>query len=174
MSLSVDVSQFKQFFDNTFPDNKWVVGGSFAIDIWCSILSIKLSDVMPNNIDILYAKMTPITRASIGNYTRKQSSPCSSATFENPGFTPINLTMSRNNIKYYEVDGIKVLSPKSLLSWYEDDPQLYKDKIDCLKKIIASTETFEFTYVYSKEQRAQETTEEPASKLQFMIFKNLV
>lgn len=146
-----EVTHFLNLISTILPENTWCVGGSFAIDLWCGILNIPLSENIPKNIDILYAQMTPITFSSFHSYVRKQTSPHTSVTYENPGFTPINLTMSRNNIKYYEFEGIKVLSPVSLLSWYSDEPELYKDKIDILKEIISRTTEFKFKYILSRE-----------------------
>ena len=158
-----DVTHFLNLISAILPENIWCVGGAFAIDLWCGILNIPLSETMPNNIDILYARMTPITPASFGSYKRKQTSPHTSVTYENPGFTSINLTMSRNNIKYYEFEGIKLLSPVSLLSWYSDEPELYKDKIDILKEIISRTTELKFKYIYSREY-IQYSQENPAKR----------
>ncbi len=146
-----DTTQFINFMNMFVPNKKWAVGGSFAIDMWCAHLGIQLSDTMPNNIDILYSAMTPITNKSIGPYERKQSCPHTSMTFQNPGFTPINLTMTRNNIKYYEVEGVKLMSPQSLLAWYDDEPEMHQEKINILNIIISQTENFQFNYLYSKE-----------------------
>ena len=163
MSLSLDVTHFNDFFNRAFPAKNWVLSGSFAIDCWCAILDIPTLNALPNNIDILYSQNTPITISTIGNYTRRQNSPHTSVTFENPEFTPINLTMSRNTIKYYETEGMKIISPISLLSWYEDEPEMHQVKIQLLREIISRTQNFEFKYIYSKELRRLEE-EDTASK----------
>ncbi len=167
MSIS-NVSHFLNFFSNLFhiagvEQSKWVLGGSFAIDTWCSILNIPLLDQSPNNIDVVYSKSTPITPEYISNYKRVQTSPHTSVTYENPGFTPLNMTMTRNNIKYYEVEGLKIMSPSSLLSWYEDEPEFYQDKITLLRDIISRTSGFEFKYIYAREPLRVEV-ETPAKR----------
>jgi hypothetical protein len=146
---------------------KWAVSGSFAIDMWCAVLRLPLTECTPNNIDIVYSKMTPITNEKIGSYTRVQTSPCTSVTYENSGFTPINFTMSRAGIKYYEVEDIKIMSPTTLLSWYEDEPEKYQEKIALLNEIISLTQEFEFKYMYPKEQTQNDgdNAESPAKRV---------
>ncbi len=164
-----DVSQFNQFINGFIPGNKWVVSGSFAIDMWCVVLNIQLPDIMPNNIDILYAQMTPITISKYGSYIRKQTAPCSSVTYENPGFTPLNITMTRNNIKYFEFDNTRIMAPTSILAWYEDEPEKYQFKIDLLNEIISRTKEFEFKYINVKEPRRLDHQDNPAKRILLAI-----
>ena len=153
--------------DSMVPPDTWVFGGSVAIDIWCLVLDIPLPEQPPNNIDILYAKMTPTTIAQVGSYKCTTDILRSSITYENPGFTPINVTMTRNNIKYYEIEGIKVLSPNSLLSWYDDMPEEHKEKIDLLNQIISLSASFEFKYIYLREPRYASDTQSSAKRRMF-------
>ncbi len=167
MSYPTDIAQFKALI-NTFVNNNWVVAGGFAIDIWCTMSGVQLPDVLPNNIDIVYAKMTPIVCETVGNYKRIQTTPHTSVTYNNPGFTPINLTMTRNNIKYYEFEGLKIMSPSSLLSWYEEEPELYQEKISQLRDIISRTTHLEFNYIYSKNiPSINSLNESPAKRMMF-------
>ena len=112
--------------------------------------------------------MTPITQANIGPFRRVQQCPCSSMTFENPDFMPINLTMTRNNIKYYEANEIKIMSPVSLLAWYEDEPDIHQEKIAALRHIIELTRDFEFKSLYAKEPR-QLNGDLPSSKRRLVL-----
>jgi hypothetical protein len=167
--MASNMNSLINIVNSMVPPDTWVFGGSVAIDMWCLVLGIQLPEQHPNNIDILYAKMTPTTIARVGSYICTTDMLRSSITYTSPEFTPINVTMTRNNIKYYEVEGIKILTPISLLSWYEDMPDLYQEKIDLLKQIISHTASFEFKYIYLREPRYATDTESSAKRRMFQL-----
>ncbi len=164
MSIT-NVAQFKQFIDAMIGNDKWVVGGSFAIDFWCAFLNIGYLEEFPKNVDILYSRMTPLTFEKFGAYKRLQSTPHSSMTFQNGQMTPINLTMTRSTIKYYEVEGVKLISPASLIMWYEDDDSINSEnKKTLLREIIFRTENMEFNYIYSRDPIRADPVEHNAKR----------
>ncbi len=165
--MASTMSSLIKTVDSMVPSDTWVFGGSVAIDMWCLALGIPLPEQPPNNIDILYAKMTPTTVTQVGSYRCTTDILRSSITYENPGFTPINVTMTRNNIKYYLYEGFKILSPVSLMSWYEDMPEEYQEKIDLLNQIISLSASFEFRYIYLREPRYASDTESSAKRRMF-------
>jgi len=143
---------FKRFFDNIIGNENWAVGGFMAIDFYCTKFNIQLLNDMPNNYDIVYCAMTPITNSKLYEYERIQSSPRSSMTFTLGEQVPLNLTMSRSPIKYFEIDGLKCLTPTTLLDWYNDIPEyqqtpLVKQKIFLLKYINTLIDSSEYQFI---------------------------
>jgi hypothetical protein len=101
----------------------FVVGGGYAISLLCEKYSIQVPfDV--NNLDIFYMANTSITPEMISSYRRKQSSPCTSLTYVAEDGFEINLTMIRShyiNIITVGYNNIKVMHPKQLISYYNDE-----------------------------------------------------
>jgi len=120
--------------------NDWVLTGSLAVDLYLQELGLnELRTFKTNDVDILYAKdskLCNIDERSFKDYNRVQDAPQRSVTFSN-GINSFDVNcvkrLPRNNI----INGIKVISPTNLLSFYLDDPR-EKDapKITGLHEII--------------------------------------
>jgi hypothetical protein len=124
---------------STYGDD-WVLTGSLAVDLYLQELGLsELRTFKTNDVDILYAKdskLCNIDERSFGNYIRVQDAPQRSVTFSNViNSFDVNCVkrLPKNNV----INGIKVLSPTNLLSFYLDDPR-EKDapKITGLHEII--------------------------------------
>ena len=165
---------FKRFFDNIIGNENWAIGGFTAIDFYCTKFNIQLLNDMPNNYDNVYSAMTPITNSKLFEYERMQSSPRSSMTFTLSEAVPLNLTMSRSSIKYFEIDGLKCLTPTTLLDWYNDIPedqqtQLVKNKIFLLKYINSLINPSEYQFINMPLRTTVTHTISPLSKRRLIM-----
>ncbi len=132
-----------------YPDfgNDWILTGSAAV----LLLAAKYNIIdnypnlqMPGDFDVLIPKSKPIEKDTIGNLTRKQNTIEKSMTFTGHYFS-VDINFLSSAPKYVDsIFGIKLLDPKSLLSYYNDDDELSTRedkresdlvKIDILKKI---------------------------------------
>ncbi len=132
-----------------YPDfgNDWILTGSAAV----LLLAAKYNIIdnypnlqMPGDFDVLIPKSKPIEKDTVGNLTRKQNTIEKSMTFTGHYFS-VDINFLSSAPKYVDsIFGIKLLDPKSLLSYYNDDDELSTRedkresdlvKIDILKKI---------------------------------------
>ena len=120
--------------------NDWVLTGSLAVDLYLQELGLtELRTFKTNDVDILYAKdskLCNIDERLFGNYNRVQDAPQRSVTFSN-GVNSFDVNCVKKLPKNNIINGIKVLSPTNLQSFYLDDPR-DKDapKITALHEII--------------------------------------
>ena len=111
-----------------------------AVDLYLQELGLtELRIFKTNDVDILYAKdskLCNIDERSFGKYKRVQDAPQRSVTFSD-GFNSFDVNCVKRLPKNNIINGIKVLSPTNLLSFYLDDPR-EKDapKITGLHEII--------------------------------------
>ena len=115
--------------------------GSLAIIKYQEALNIT-SNLVAKDIDVLKvcdgrSKLWKIEETEIGNYKKVQKTIEKSVTFSN-GYNSFDVTCVGNLPTYNIVDGIKVLSPKILLEYYNDDVRSDEDeyKIIMLEQII--------------------------------------
>jgi hypothetical protein len=125
---------------NNFFGNKWVYSGSLAILLLAQNYNL-LDEVVatmsiPNDFDIVIQQTRPITQDSFAGLKRHQSTIEKSMTFSNDKLS-VDLTFIDNNIKNITLNnGIRVVEPKELLSYYLEDLELRGDKIEAdLNKI---------------------------------------
>ncbi len=125
---------------NNFFGNNWVYSGSLAILLLAQNYNL-LDEVVatmpiPNDFDIVIQQTRPITQDSFAGLKRHQSTIEKSMTFSNDKLS-VDLTFIDNNIKNITLNnGIRVVEPKELLSYYLEDLELRGDKIEAdLNKI---------------------------------------
>jgi len=100
---------------------QYIIGGSMAIRMLADMFSIE-NNVAINNLDIFYLANTPITNEFIGNYQRMQNTPHTSVSYVNELGFHINLTMCRsNNMRYINFNGMKLMHPNKLHSYYTEE-----------------------------------------------------
>ena len=106
--------------------NDWVLTGSLAVDLYLQKLGlVKLRTFKTNDVDILYgkdSKLCNIDERSFGEYRRIQDAPQRSVTFSN-GINSFDVNCVKRLPKNNIINGIKVISPTNLLSFYLDDPR---------------------------------------------------
>ncbi len=110
---------FKNFFNSqSIP---FVVGCGYGIELLCEKYYIKpIFEV--KNLDIFYIANTPITPENIGNYKRRQTSPCSSLTYVNEEGFEVNITMCRiQYMRFIEYNEIKIMHPARIMTYYSDN-----------------------------------------------------
>ncbi len=143
----------KFFNDRNIP---FVIGGGFAIKYYCEWLLIN-NNININNIDIFYLANTPITPEYIHTYKRVQTAPCTSMTYMMDNNISINITMCRSNsIGYINYNNMKLMHPKKLLSYYNEDfsfdeTRIYKIKL--IEQIMMKTVQFENIYIYQENRK---------------------
>lgn len=125
------LNNFSNFFNmNNIP---FVIGGGYGVKLYSDMFSLPVSfDV--NNLDIFYLANTPITASKIHHYNRI-SEPRTTTTYISDYGFHINITMMRNNaVKFIHYDDIKIMHPKTIISFYSDDFEM--DEIKRFKYII--------------------------------------
>ena len=137
-NLTVDI---KQTFD-TFFGNNWILTGSEAIKKYLQHFNITEFEFPTNDVDIYFISKDDFTMPIINGYKRKQENPTSSMTFINESINKsFDITVSKRSMYYYEIDGIKLDTPKNMLDNYEENLELRNNhydsiKINALRKII--------------------------------------
>ena len=122
--------------------NDWLLTGSLAIIKYQKALGIS-SGLVANDVDILKiceGHLKFINEKKIDRYIRVQQTHEKSVTFSN-GKNSFDVTCISKLPTHNIINGIRVLSPKILLDYYNDDnrPQ-DKEKINILKQIISIIE----------------------------------
>jgi len=137
------VKEFTELF-NLYFGNNWILTGSEAIKIYLEHFQRgKLLTFIPGDVDIIVVQPNVITNQRIGNFTRKQSQPEKSMTFEN-GLKSFDVT-TENGSSYYEINGYRLMDPSVMLMNYEDNIRNVTDnhKITALKEILKLVESLE-------------------------------
>ena len=126
---------------NTFFGNNWILSGSQAIKLY--LKHFKRDDLLtfnPNDVDILYINNDLIYQKNIDGFERVQERPERSLTFKK-GNQSFDISIVKGS-KYYEIDGIKLNTPGSLLENYLDNidfsekPDEDNKKINALKVLV--------------------------------------
>lgn len=137
------VKEFTELFNSYFGTN-WILTGSEAIKIYLEYFQRgKLLTFIPGDVDIIVVQTNVITSQRIGDFTRKQSQPEKSMTFEN-GLKSFDIT-TESASSYYEINGYRLMDPRVMLLNYEDNRRNITDdhKITALKEILHLVEHLE-------------------------------
>ncbi len=133
--------QVKQIMNNFFSNN-WVFSGSLAVLLLAENYDL-LDEVaeflpIPNDFDIIIQQTKPISQNTFAGLRRHQTTIEKSMTFSNDNLS-VDLTFIDNKIKNITLkNGLRVVEPKELLSYYLEDLELRGDKMESdLKKIRA-------------------------------------
>ena len=141
--LGGGVKEFTDLFNSYFGNN-WILTGSEAIKIYLEHFQRgKLLTFIPGDVDIIVVQTNVITSQRIGDFTRKQSQPEKSMTFEN-GVKSFDVT-TESASSYYEINGYRLMDPRVMLLNYEDNRRNITDdhKITALKEIFHLVEHLE-------------------------------
>jgi hypothetical protein len=126
---------------NDYFSNDWVLTGSVAVKLY--LINLNLLDLInftTTDIDALVIKegkrKCDIEERKLGTYKRVQETPQRSVTFTNGEFS-IDISCISKMPKINNINGINILSPSILLTYYLDDERdKDKPKIYALKEII--------------------------------------
>lgn len=141
--LGGGVKEFTELFNSYFGSN-WILTGSEAIKIYLEHFQRgKLLTFIPGDVDIIVVQPNVITSQKIGDFTRKQSQPEKSMTFEN-GLKSFDVT-TESASSYYEINGYRLMDPRVMLLNYEDNRRNITDdhKITALREILHLVEHLE-------------------------------
>jgi hypothetical protein len=134
--------------------DSWVLTGSQAVKKLNEAYTKYDLPFIPNDIDILYISNDLTLSPSLLNsdeFTPKQTSPERSITYTK-GDVSIDITIV-NSAKYINVDGIKILSPKVLLEFYEDygdDTEKTEQKRNILRNIVSIIDLYDIKTLTNK------------------------
>jgi hypothetical protein len=126
---------------NDYFSNNWVLTGSVAVKLYLIHLNLlDLINFTTSDIDALVIKegkrKCDIEERKLGTYKRVQETPQRSVTFTNGEFS-IDISCISKMPKINNINGINILSPSILLTYYLDDERdKDKPKIYALKEII--------------------------------------
>jgi hypothetical protein len=110
--------------------NDWILTGSEAIKQYLLFFDRKdLLTFEPNDVDIIYISNDMIYKTSIDGFERVQSSPNKSMTFKK-GNLSFDVTTERGPIAYYEINGLKLMTPKDMLNNYEENLHFRRSKVE--------------------------------------------
>ena len=126
---------------NDYFSNNWVLTGSVAVKLYLIHLNLlDLINFTTSDIDALVVKegkrKCDIEEGNLGTYKRVQETPQRSVTFKNGEFS-FDISCISKMPKINNINGINILSPSILLTYYLDDERdKDKPKIYALKEII--------------------------------------
>ena len=135
-----DITLYKTLFNSYF-GNEWILTGSEAIKLYLNHFNRHdLLTFTPKDIDIIYIAKE-FTLPKVGDFSRMQSSPQRSMTFKyQDKLFDVSL---QDSSYYYEIDGIKVITPSELFQIYTEN-QFTTDseekKEETRKKLFALSE----------------------------------
>jgi len=145
----INFMEIKKSLDNIYGD-KWILTGSVAVILLLlneqNIDILLKHEIRPSDIDILVNSLDNVNIKNINNYYRKQTGLERSVTFnfkenelinEDIMIKSIDVT-NVNMFNYIIINGIRILDPNNLLSYYETDikDNLRKDKNDEVKILL--------------------------------------
>ena len=106
---------------------------------------------LPGDFDFTIVQNLDITQQRLGLYISKQSI-TSSKTFFLPNSSARSFDLIKTqNISYFEIDGIKVIKPSTLLSNYLDNERESDNlKIQFLESIVDDFDLFDYEYISYK------------------------
>ena len=114
------IDEFKSMF-NAFFGSEWILTGSEAIKVYLEHFERKdLLKFTPNDVDIIYITNDKIYRDNFDGFKRKQSQAENSMTFEN-GPKSFDITTTKGPVYYYEINGIKLMTPMEMYNNYEEN-----------------------------------------------------
>jgi len=134
-----NLTDFISIFNSNFGSD-WILTGSQAIQQYLIYFNrLDLLPITPNDVDIIYINNGLIYKPSINGFTRVQSHPERSMTFKKDSLS-FDVSIQNSEI-YYEVNSLKLVSPKVMLENYEenldtDNQKTYLIKINALRNII--------------------------------------
>jgi len=126
---------------NDYFSNNWVLTGSVAVKLYLIHLNLlDLINFTTSDIDALVVKegkrKYDIEEGNLGTYKRVQETPQRSVTFKNGEFS-FDISCISKMPKINNINGINILSPSILLTYYLDDERdKDKPKIYALKEIL--------------------------------------
>ena len=126
---------------NDYFSNDWVLTGSVAVKLYLIHLNLlDLINFTTSDIDALVVKegkrKCDIEEGNLGTYKRVQETPQRSVTFKNGEFS-FDISCISKMPKINNINGINILSPSILLTYYLDDERdKDKPKIYALKEIL--------------------------------------
>jgi hypothetical protein len=165
------VKEFTDLFNSYFGNN-WILTGSEAIKIYLEHFQRgKLLTFIPGDVDIIVVQTSVITNQRIGDFTRKQSQPEKSMTFQN-GLKSFDVTTESTSY-YYEINGYRLMDPKVMLINYEDNRRNVTDdyKITALREILKLVEHLEKKRLPENKKRSSIFEEESNTKeISFGLF----
>ena len=115
---------------NAYFNKDWILTGSEAIKQYLIFFDRKdLLTFEPNDVDIIYISNDMIYKSSIDGFERLQTSPNKSMTFKK-GNLSFDVTTERGPIGYYEINGLKLMTPSDMLNNYEENLHYRKSKVE--------------------------------------------
>ena len=131
-----NIHLYKRLFDSYF-GNDWILTGSEAIKLYLNHFNRpELLTFIPKDIDIIYMAKE-FTSPKVGDFLRETSSPQRSMTFKYQDKS-FDVTL-QNSSYYYEINGIKVITPDELFETYREY-QFGTDQEETNKKLHALSE----------------------------------
>lgn len=133
------IDEFKGMF-NAFFGSDWILTGSEAIKVYLEYFERKdLLKFTPNDVDIIYVSNDKIYRDNFDGFKRKQSQAENSMTFEN-GPKSFDISTTKGPVYYYEINGIKLMTPMEMYNNYEENmfhrqSEIEKSKLEALLEI---------------------------------------
>jgi hypothetical protein len=165
-----DLASYLPTFNSNF-DNEWILTGSEAIKQY--LLFFNRSDLLtfqPNDVDIMYVSNDKIYRPSIDGFIRKQTQAENSMTFSK-GDLSFDITTIKGPINYYEINGLRLMTPSQMLENYEDNIRENSSdvkKIEALKVIktlVAPLERKRLPVLVEKKRNLSDSEDSPAPKV---------
>jgi hypothetical protein len=140
------IEYYLSLFNSNF-NSDWILTGSEAIKQY--LIFFKRTDLLtfePNDADILYVSKDQIYSSTIDGFVRKQTQPEKSMTFSK-GDKSFDVTTMKGPINYYEINGMKLMTPSDMLDNYEENLHFRKGKdegkIEALKVIKNLVQTLD-------------------------------
>jgi len=131
-SLNIQTGSGLETYLNTltFFGNDWILTGSEAIKQYLLFFDRKdLLTFEPNDVDIIYISNDMIYKKNIDGFEREQTSPNKSMTFKK-GNLSFDVTTERGPINYYEINGLKLMTPSDMLNNYEENLHYRRSKVE--------------------------------------------
>jgi len=123
------IDSYLDIFNTNFGSD-WVLTGSEAIKQYLLFFDKKdLLTFEPNDVDIMYVSTDKINQEFISGFKRKQTQPENSMTFTKDTLS-FDITTLRGPISYYEINGLKLMTPKQMLDNYEENLEFRKNNSD--------------------------------------------
>jgi len=142
------IDEFKSMFNAHF-NSDWILTGSEAIKLYLEYFGRQdLLTFTPNDVDIIYITKDKIYRDNFGDFKKnKNQTTENSMTFIN-GLKSFDITTTKGPMYYYEINGIKLMTPNEMYNNYEENlflrnSEIEKKKMEALleiNKLVTSME----------------------------------